>query len=202
MENSVIYAFSNKLAQVAKYRSTVCHIPMIDWKRPVTTTRVSGFDLITVGILTAAESAVIGSLRAKLALAHKAHRANIYLVLVNIGDMLEVETLEELKDILNDQVKLETIRESKGINDEVAQVWLEQLQEAAKKVDLEEVRNDVVTHMATFIMYMRYSPDWDYDDTEQLSAEEKELLLDFIRDEENAVLIPEKEDKSLTVKKP
>jgi hypothetical protein len=199
MTASLVLKYANRLAQISNYKGLIN--PIQDWKRPYYKVAIGNYELTKIGVVTAGESAVIQALRSKVALAIRAAQTNIFEIFYVISEALGVENIENLQQLLGDPERLDAVLKEKGIEREVAENWLLVLNELRDTTDIDGIRGDVYHHIVTFVMCMRCNPEWDYADTEQMTTEEMDAVLQFLNDEEDKLEAPSAENKGLTVKK-
>jgi hypothetical protein len=196
---TTVLKYANQLAIEAKYKGLVRPVKIEDWKRPTSEIEIGGYTLVKLGIITSAEAAVIHTLRRKVNFAVNAQRLEILQVLAAIQIKLDVDGEKELLEVLSTPALITAKTQELGIDPQEILDWWQNIEVASNAVDVESVKASVRHHMVTFFMAMRCNPEWDYQDTEQLSDKDMEDVLDFLYAEEDD--IPQNQEPENDIKK-
>lgn len=199
LAQTAILRYANTLAKKANFRRAIT--PIKNWRRTHTVEPIAGYELVSIGCLTAPESCIIDSFKSVYTTGYNLLKTECYIVYYEIGQRLELETIGEVEDILsNAEKRAEVLKDSDVTVDELKK-WEESLRAITVKYNLTALFNEMKEHLIAFTMAMRCDATWDYEDNNQLSSGEREEIMDFINNEQNPKTVEPIDISDVEIKK-
>jgi len=173
-------------AQEVNFIQPIKPILKDDWQRNYTITKVGNLEIPIVGILTAAESAVIQHYRTSYSLIHQGLELATSMFLLGLSQKLGFED-DDYRKVLKWAQTPEDINKSieEGLftSEEVIE-FKTIFVNLQNEFNVSEAKSRFEFLIISFFICFRVDPDWTYDKTTQLSPEEQKKIVELIYQEE------------------
>jgi hypothetical protein len=195
--NSLLFQKVDDIAIAAGLPFKVRPLDSDTCKIPFTVEKVAGLELRKYGKITAIETGILSAFRMEYIKESTECRMKIAELLREMSILLQVDSMEELTDLMGDADKLASLAQTNEVKQEEVQNWADRWLEINQEYNGERIKIVMNLDLVTFVIAMRGdNPNWDYADTYGLlTSEDHEEVLAFLYQEEGIELSAVEEKK-------